>query len=77
MAGQSVKKATETLVAAAQQAQSEETLGGRGDGAAPHIGGNVMKRFREELEIAEKIAAKERELEQARSQLTRIRKGHN
>eukprot|EP00731_Ephydatia_muelleri_P016952 Em0010g50a len=81
MAGQAVKKATETLVAAAQQAAVE---GGRADGASGgaasiqvNLGGKVMNRFRQELEIAEQIAAKERELEQARLQLTKIRKGQN
>ena len=76
MAGQSVKKATETLVNAAQQASVEAGRDASG-GASIHvnIGGKVMNKFREELEIAEKIAQKERELEQARQQLTKIRKG--
>ena len=80
MAGQAVKKATETLVNSAQQAAVEagRDVGGASGGGAGiqvNLGGGVMKRFRQELEIAEQIAAKERELEQARLQLTRIRKG--
>ena len=64
-----MKKAIETLVNSAQQAAVEA---GRDVGGAG-IGGG---KFRIAIEITEEqIAAKERELEQARLQLTRIRKG--
>lgn len=70
MAGAAVKKATETLVNAAQQAalQEEEQFMG------VHVKGKVMAGFREELEMQEAIAKKQRELELAKAQLTRIRR---
>ena len=70
MAGAAVKKATETLVNAAQQAalQEEEQFMG------VQVKGKVMAGFREELEMQEAIAKKQRELEQAKAQLTRIRR---
>jgi talin len=71
IAGSAVKKATETLVQAAQQASVsvKET-----DSFGPRVKGKVMDRFRQELEVQEEIARKQRELERAKEQLTKIRR---
>ena len=71
MAGAAVKKATETLVQAAQQASArvKET-----DSFGPKVKGKVLDKFRQELEMQEEIARKQRELEQAKEQLTKIRR---
>ena len=72
MAGAAVKKATETLVKAAQQAslneQEEEPF------MKPKVKGKVMADFRQELEAQEEIARKQRELQRAMEQLNRIRR---
>ena len=70
MAGQSVKKATETLVAAAQQPYVENL-----PSITNTTNNAMMSKFKAELEMAEKIALTERVLKQQRLQLTRIRNG--
>ena len=73
-----MRKATETLVKAAQQASAnvteEESL------MKPKMTGNVMKGFRMELEVQEEIARKKKELEKFQEQLAKIRReraGHH
>ena len=72
MAGAAVRKATETLVSAAQQASQrvdeEEQF------MKPKVSGKVMTGFRQELEIQEEIARRQRELEKAKEQLFKIRR---
>ena len=72
MAGAAVKKATETLVKAAQQssehALEEETFMG------PKVKGKVMSLFRKELEAQENLVKMQRELERAKEQLYKIRR---
>ena len=72
MAGAAVKKATETLVKAAQQAslnvEEEESF------MKPKVTGKVLTGFRQELEIQEEIVRKQRELDKAMGQLSRIRR---
>lgn len=70
MAGAAVKKATETLVNAAQQAALHEEQ----NFMDVKVKGKVMAGFRKELEMQEAIAKKTRELEQAKAALTRIRR---
>jgi len=71
MAGAAVKKATETLVKAAQQASVDVE---ESKPFGPKVKGSVMKGFREELEAQEEIAKKMRELEKAKEQLYKIRR---
>ena len=66
-----MKKATETLVQAAQQASVSVK---EPDSFGPRVKGKVMDRFRQELEMQEEIARKQRELERAKEQLTKIRR---
>ena len=72
MAGAAVKKATETLVKAAQQAslnvEEEEYF------MKTKVTGKVLTGFRQELEIQEEIVRKQRELVKAMGQLSRIRR---
>ena len=72
MAGAAVKKATETLVKAAQQAslnvEEEESF------MKPKVHGKVLTGFRQELEIQEEIARRQRELNKAMGQLSKIRR---
>ena len=67
-----MKKATETLVKAAQQASAnvaeDESF------MKPKVKGKVMEGFRKELEVQEAITKKMRELDQAKAQLTKIRR---
>lgn len=70
VAGSAVKKATETLVKAAQQASANVEQEAP---FMPKLKGSVMASFREELEKKEQIAKMERELEAAKSQLYKIR----
>ena len=72
-----MKKATETLVSAAQQASQrvdeEEQFKG------VKVTGKVMTGFRQELEIQEEIARRQRELDKAMvslAELRRKRAGH-
>lgn len=72
MAGAAVKKATETLVKAAQQASANVTEDE--PFMKPKVKGKVMEGFRKELEMQEEIARKMKELERAKEQLTKIRR---
>ena len=67
-----MKKATETLVKAAQQASLNVTEDE--PFMKPKVKGKVMADFRRELEMQEQIARKARELERAKEQLTKIRR---
>lgn len=71
MAGAAVKKATETLVKAAQQASVDVE---ESKPFGPKVKGSVMTDFRKELEAQEEIAKKMRELEKAKEQLYKIRR---
>ena len=72
MAGAAVKKATETLVKSAQQAivnvQDDEPI------MKTRVKGKVMEGFRQELELKEEIARRQRELQKAEEKLTKIRR---
>ena len=71
LAGGSVKRATETLVRAANAAkQSHDDISEYKPGAVQL---SMAKRMAAELDIVEKITAKERELNKARNQLKNIR----
>ena len=66
-----MKKATETLVKAAQQASAN--MAEDEPFMKPKVKGKVMANFRMELEAQEEIAKKIRELEMAKAQLNKIR----
>ena len=71
MAGGAVKKATETLVKAANAAkQSHDDISDFNPGASNL---SMAKRMAAELDAVETITAKERELNKARNQLKNIR----
>lgn len=83
-AGQAVKKATEALVTAAQQALSNPSEEVRGGGAASggvtssiHLNKSMVTSMKEIIHTQEDILRKERELTDLRSRLVTIRQEHH